>query len=99
MRREDLVSKASYFRPSSGCFARMYSYRFLVLPVRSSKSGVPPAYIVSGGSPYMLRWLSLIHLSIRCLVSSSITVVLPGGFGRSGGFRRVIGRIYIRRND
>ena len=36
---------------SSGWRSRIYSYLSLTWPVRSSKSGVPPAYIVSGGSP------------------------------------------------
>jgi hypothetical protein len=70
----------------------MYSYRSLDLPVRESNNGLPPAYIVSAGSPYRLSPLAAIHRSIRIRTSAgtggNLSSSKAGGVLTEGGRTR-----------
>ena len=62
----------------------MYSTRSAVSPVLSSNRGLPPAYIVSFGSPYSLRPSSAIQRSMR-ISSPLLGVFEANGIARARG--------------
>lgn len=62
---------ASRFHGRSACRATIRSYLSPMLPVAMSNRGLPPAYTVPCGSPYLLRPCAVIQASMAAFSDSA----------------------------